>query len=56
MIEYVLNFMGATGKRKFNQWKPVGATPDDCTTVKKSAEGLLDYLVRNINYYALKWY
>ena len=42
---YVLNFLGITGHRKFNQWKPAGATPDYCATAKKSVEGSLDYLV-----------
>ena len=38
------------GCRKLNQWKPVGATPDDCATAKKSVEGFLNYLASNMDH------
>ena len=38
------------GCSKLNQWKPVGATPDDCATAKKSVEGFLNYLVSNMEH------
>ena len=35
-IEYVLNFLGTAVHRKFNQWKPAGATSNDYATAKGS--------------------
>ena len=53
-IEYVLNFLDTTGCRKFNQWKPAGAMPDDHTTAKKSAEGFLEHLASNMDHDVLQ--
>ena len=43
-MEYVFNFLDTTGHRKFNLWKPAGATPDGCVTDKNSTEGFLDHM------------
>ena len=34
--DYVLSLLGTTGHRKFNQWKPVCAIPDNHAPAKKS--------------------
>ena len=49
-IEYVLNFLATTGFRKLNQGKPAGVIPENHVTVKKSAEGYLDYLGSNMKH------
>ena len=49
-IEYVLNFIHTTAHKKFNQWKPVGATLVDLTSAKKCTEVFLNYLVSNMDH------
>ena len=41
-LEYVLNFLGNTGCRKFDHWKPTGTA--DETSKKKQASAFMDYL------------
>ena len=42
-LEYVLNFLGNTGRRKFDHWKPTG-TADEIARKKKRASAFMDYL------------
>ena len=42
-LEYVLNFLGNTGHRKFDHWKPTG-TADEISKKKKRASAFMDYL------------
>ena len=42
-LEYVLNFLGNTGHRMFDHWKPTG-TADEITKKKKKASAFMDYL------------
>ena len=42
-LEYVLNFLGNTGLRKFDCWKPTG-TADEIGKKKKQASAFMDYL------------
>ena len=42
-LEYVLNFLGNTGCRKFDCWKPTG-TADEIARKKKRASAFMDYL------------
>ena len=42
-LEYVLNFLGNTGCRKFDHWKPTG-TADEISKKKKQASAFMDYL------------
>ena len=42
-LEYVLNFLGNTGHRKFDHWKPTG-TADEIVRKKKRASAFMDYL------------
>ena len=42
-LEYVLNFLGNTGRRKFDDWKPTG-TADEIARKKKRATAFMDYL------------
>ena len=42
-LEYVLNFLGNTGRRKFDRWKPTG-TADEIAKKKKRASAFMDYL------------
>ena len=42
-LEYVLNFLGNTGHRKFDCWKPTG-TADEISKKKKQASAFMDYL------------
>ena len=42
-LEYVLNFLGNTGRRKFDRWKPTG-TADEIARKKKRASAFMDYL------------
>ena len=42
-LEYVLNFLGNTGRRKFDCWKPTG-TADEIARRKKRATAFMDYL------------
>ena len=42
-LEYVLNFLGNTGRRKFDHWKPTG-TADEIARKKKWASAFMDYL------------
>ena len=42
-LEYVLNFLGNTGCRKFDCWKPTG-TADEIARKKKRAAAFMDYL------------
>ena len=42
-LEYVLNFLGNTGHRKFDHWKPTG-TADEISKKKKQASAFMDYL------------
>ena len=42
-LEYVLNFLGNTGHKKFDRWKPTGSDAE-VAKKKKSAQEFLDYL------------
>ena len=42
-LEYMLNFLGNTGHRKFDHWKPTG-TVDEISKKKKQASAFMDYL------------
>ena len=42
-LEYMLNFLGNTGRRKFDHWKPTG-TADEISKKKKQASAFMDYL------------
>ena len=42
-LKYVLNFLGNTGCRKFDHWKPTG-TADEIARKKKWASAFMDYL------------
>ena len=42
-LEYVLNFLGNTGHRKFDCWKPT-STADEISKKKKQASAFMDYL------------
>ena len=42
-LEYVLNFLGNTGCRKFDHWKLTG-TADEISKKKKQASAFMDYL------------
>ena len=42
-LEYVLNFLGNTGCRKFDHWKPTG-TDVEISRKKKLASAFMDYL------------
>ena len=42
-LEYVLNFLGYTGCRKFDCWKLTG-TADEISKKKKQASAFMDYL------------
>ena len=42
-LEYVLNFLGNTGRRKFDCWKPTG-TDVEISRKKKLASAFMDYL------------
>ena len=42
-LEYVLNFLGNTGRRKFDRWKPTG-TDVEISRKKKLASAFMDYL------------
>ena len=42
-LEYVLNFLGNTGHRKFDHWKLTG-TADEISRKKKQASAFMDYL------------
>ena len=42
-LEYVLNFLGNTGHRKFDHWKPT-STADEIARKKKRASAFMDYL------------
>ena len=42
-LEYVLNFLGNTGRRKFDRWKPTG-TDVEISKKKKLASAFMDYL------------
>ena len=42
-LEYVLNFLGNTGYRKFDCWKLTG-TADEISKKKKQASAFMDYL------------
>ena len=42
-LEYVLNFLGNTGHRKFDCWKPTG-TADEISKQKRQASAFMDYL------------
>ena len=42
-LEYMLNFLGNTGHRKFYCWKPTG-TADEIAKKKEQASAFMDYL------------
>ena len=42
-LEYVLNFLGNAGHKKFDRWKPTGSDAE-VVKKKKSAQEFLDYL------------
>ena len=48
-LEYVLNFLGNTGCKKYEQWKPTG-TNEEVKKKKDSAKGFLDYLLSTMDH------
>ena len=42
-LEYMLNFLGSTGHRKYDQWKPT-STADEIAKKKKQATAFMDCL------------
>ena len=40
-LEYVLNFLGNQGRRRYKRWQPTGDNPD---VTKKKASAFLDHL------------
>ena len=43
-LEYVLNFLGNTGHKKYERWQPSG-TDDKVKKIKASAHKFMDYLL-----------
>ena len=48
-LEYVLNFLGNTGHRKFDHWKLTG-TADEISKKNKQASAFMDYLSSMMNH------
>ena len=48
-LEYVLNFIGNTGSKKYEQWKPTG-TNEEVKKKKDSAKEFLDYLLSTMDH------
>ena len=48
-LEYVLNFLGNTGHKKYEQWKPTG-TNEEVKKKKDSSKKFLDYLLSTIDH------
>lgn len=49
-IEYVLNFLGTPGRRKYNQWTPDDADPADREAKRSSAKAFLDHLASSMDH------
>ena len=43
-LEYLLNFLGPIGQRKYEQWNPSGATAEERKKNKKSAKLFMEFL------------
>ena len=52
-LEYVLNFLGNAGCKKFDRWKPTGSDAE-VAKKKKSAQEFLDYLSSMMDYAVLQ--
>ena len=52
-LEYVLNFLGNTGCRKFDHWKPTG-TADEIVKKKKQASAFMNYLSSTMDHEVLQ--
>ena len=48
-LEYVLNFLGNTGCKKYKQWKPTGIAAEIEKT-KSNADKFMDYLLSTMNH------
>ena len=49
-LEYVLSFLGATGRKKHKSWNPDGATPEAKKKTKNSAEKFMAYLLSTMDH------
>ena len=47
-LEYVLNLLGNTGRKKYERWQPSG--PDEVRKAKASAEKFMDYLLSTMDH------
>ena len=54
-LEYVLNFLGTTGCKKWNQWSPVSVTTDDNVVTMKSVKSFLDHLASQMDHAVSQW-
>ena len=43
-LEFLLNFLGTAGRKKFEQWTPAGETAAERDAAKQSANAFMDYL------------
>lgn len=48
-LQYVLNFLGNMGRRKYDRWKPAG-TPEEVKIKKTSAKEFLDHLASTMDH------
>ena len=48
-LEYVLNFLGNTGRKKYERWQPSG-TEDEVKKKKASADKFMDYLLSTMDH------
>ena len=48
-LEYVLNFLGNTGHKKYEQWKPTG-TAAEIEKAKASTDKFMDYLFSTMDH------
>ena len=49
-LEYLLNFLGPIGWKKYKQWTPDGATAAICEKSKKSASAFMKFLHDSIDH------
>ena len=49
-LEYIQNFLSATGCWEWNQWIPACVIPDDIVATKKRMKSFLDHLVSQMDH------
>ena len=54
-LEYLLNFLGPIGWKKYEQWTPNGATAEIQEKIKKSASKFMEFLHAGIDHCVSQW-